>query len=76
MSICYVKNNKFKSRNYFLFIFSLFCLFHVTACKRKVDEEIVTINGPVNNLEDLKIPNGFNYQTTRTNNVKITLLDA
>jgi LruC domain-containing protein len=57
-------------------IFCLFCLFHVTACKRQVDEEIVTINGPVNNLEDLKIPNGFNYQTTRTNNVKITLLDA
>ncbi|MFY7731936.1 MAG: LruC domain-containing protein [Bacteroidia bacterium] len=57
-------------------IFSLFFLFHVTACKRQVDEEIITINGPVNNLEDLKIPNGFNYQTTRINNVKITLLDA
>jgi LruC domain-containing protein len=57
-------------------IICLFCLFHVTACKRQVDEEIIKVNGPVDNLEDLKIPNGFNYQTTRINNVKITLLDA
>lgn len=58
-----------------ILLFSLFISI-ATSCKREVSEDIVPPNNNGTNLQDLTIPNGFNYQTTRVNKVKIQVLDA
>lgn len=57
-----------------ILLFSLFISI-ATSCKREVSEDIIPNNNGTN-LQDLTIPNGFNYQTTRVNKVKIQVLDA
>ncbi|MFA9215170.1 MAG: DUF4114 domain-containing protein, partial [Candidatus Methylacidiphilales bacterium] len=58
-----------------ILLFSIFISI-ATSCKREVSEEIVPTNNNGTNLQDLTIPNGFNYQTTRINKVKIQVFDA
>lgn len=58
-----------------ILLFSIFISVS-TSCKREVSEDIVPPNNNGTNLQDLTIPNGFNYQTTRVNKVKIQVLDA
>lgn len=59
-----------------LFFTVIFPIVFVTSCKRDTAEEVTPTNNNVSTIDDLKTPNGFNYQTTRINSVKITLLDA
>ena len=55
---------------------STIAVFIITSCKREVSDENTPTTNTGTNLQDLTIPNGFNYQTTRINNVKIQVLDA
>ncbi len=55
---------------------STIAVFIITSCKREVSNENTPTTNTGTNLQDLTIPNGFNYQTTRINNVKIQVLDA
>lgn len=63
---------KFAQNKFLLFTFSMVLLL-VNACKR---ESIITIDNPNNEtgINGLKIPNGFNYETTRFKKIKLTFL--
>jgi len=58
-----------------ILLFSVFIAI-TTSCKREVSEDNAPAKNNGTNLQDLTIPNGFNYQTTRINKVKIQVLDA
>jgi LruC domain-containing protein len=58
-----------------IFLCIIFTSFYITSCKRETGVDILPPNNNVT-IDDLKTPNGFNYQTTRLNSVKILLLDA
>ncbi|MBJ7427962.1 MAG: LruC domain-containing protein, partial [Bacteroidia bacterium] len=58
-----------------ILLFSVFIAI-ATSCKREVSEDNAPAKNNGTNLQDLTIPNGFNYQTTRINKVKIQVLDA
>lgn len=68
MKLKYIKLNV-------ILLFSIFISI-ATSCKREVSEDNAPTNNNSTNLQDLTIPNGFNYQTTRINKIKIQVLDA
>lgn len=59
-----------------IFLCIAFTFLTVTACKRESDEETTPTTNTTTDIDNLKTPNGFNYQTTRINSVKILVLDA
>lgn len=66
--------NNFNIRQILSIFILIFLVF--SACTRETNEDDAPKNNNTGNLQDLAIPNGFNYQTTRINSVKILVLNA
>ncbi|MCF8428884.1 MAG: LruC domain-containing protein [Bacteroidia bacterium] len=59
-----------------IFFFIALIFTSVMSCKRESQDETISSTNPIINIDNLKTPDGFNYQTTRLNSVKVLVLNA